>query len=75
MDSAPVLAASTEVPPGEALRQKLKQSKSAPLTLEDCVDLALIVSQLSGQKVVSQEFEQLKEDVEEHNEVTLSADG
>lgn len=72
VDAAPVLA-STELPPREALTAKLKQSQNAPLTLEDCVDLALIVSQLSGQKVVSQEFEQLKEDVEDHNEVRLAA--
>ena len=65
---APILAA-TDTPPAQALSAKMKEAKKAPLTLEDCVDLALIISQLSGQRTVSKEYEQLKEDVQEHSEV------
>eukprot|EP00045_Choanoeca_perplexa_P013838 m.158737 g.158737 ORF g.158737 m.158737 type:complete len:731 (-) comp16473_c0_seq1:39-2231(-) len=67
VDPAPIMAAS-DVAPEQALSEKIKESKNAPLTLEDCVDLALVISQLSGQRTVSKEYEQLKEDVQEHSE-------
>jgi hypothetical protein len=62
----PVIPAATagprpEAPSGESTKQ--------PLTLADCIDLAMVISRMSGKKLVSDEFQRLKDDVEDHREV------